>query len=56
MRAAPSLCSSNSAALAEEQLHSELQRLHRRVEDLEDLRDLNAAIETRANPVSHGVK
>jgi hypothetical protein len=27
------------------QLHSELQRLRRRVEDLEDLRDLNAAIE-----------
>ena len=26
-------------------LHSELQRLRRRVEDLEDLRDLNAAIE-----------
>jgi len=26
------------------QLHSELQRLRRRVEDLEDLRDLNAAI------------
>ena len=27
------------------QLHPELQRLRRRVEDLEDLRDLNAAIE-----------
>ena len=27
------------------QLQSELQRLRRRVEDLEDLRDLNAAIE-----------
>ena len=27
------------------QLHSELQRLRRRVEDLEDLRDLNTAIE-----------
>jgi hypothetical protein len=27
------------------ELHSELQRLRRRVEDLEDLRDLNAAIE-----------
>jgi hypothetical protein len=26
-------------------LHSELQRLRRRVEDLEDLRDFNAAIE-----------
>ena len=26
-------------------LHAELQRLRRRVEDLEDLRDLNAAIE-----------
>ena len=26
-------------------LHSELMRLRRRVEDLEDLRDLNAAIE-----------
>jgi len=26
------------------QLHSEVQRLRRRVEDLEDLRDLNAAI------------
>ncbi len=30
------------------QLHSELQRLRRRVEDLEDLRDLNAAIERNA--------
>lgn len=29
-------------------LHSELQRLRRRVEDLEDLRDLNAAIERNA--------
>ena len=27
------------------ELHAELQRLRRRVEDLEDLRDLNAAIE-----------
>jgi hypothetical protein len=27
------------------QLHSEVQRLRRRVEDLEDLRDLNVAIE-----------
>jgi hypothetical protein len=27
------------------ELHSELERLRRRVEDLEDLRDLNAAIE-----------
>jgi len=31
------------------QLHSELQRLCRRVEDLEDLRDLNAAIERNAD-------
>jgi hypothetical protein len=31
------------------QLHSELQRLRRRVEDLEDLRDLNAAIERNAD-------
>ena len=31
------------------QLHSELQRLRRRVEDLEDLRDLNAAIERNAH-------
>jgi hypothetical protein len=30
------------------QLHSELERLRRRVEDLEDLRDLNAAIERNA--------
>ncbi len=30
------------------QLNSELQRLRRRVEDLEDLRDLNAAIERNA--------
>jgi hypothetical protein len=30
------------------ELHSELQRLRRRVEDLEDLRDLNAAIERNA--------
>jgi hypothetical protein len=30
------------------QLHSEVQRLRRRVEDLEDLRDLNAAIERNA--------
>jgi hypothetical protein len=30
------------------QLHSEFQRLRRRVEDLEDLRDLNAAIERNA--------
>jgi hypothetical protein len=30
------------------QLRSELQRLRRRVEDLEDLRDLNAAIERNA--------
>ena len=30
------------------QLHSELQRLRRRVEDLEDLRDLNTAIERNA--------
>ncbi len=30
------------------QLHSEVQRLRRRVEDLEDLRDLNAAIEHNA--------
>jgi len=29
-------------------LHSDLQRLRRRVEDLEDLRDLNAAIERNA--------
>ncbi len=29
-------------------LHSELQLLRRRVEDLEDLRDLNAAIERNA--------
>jgi hypothetical protein len=29
-------------------LHSELQGLRRRVEDLEDLRDLNAAIERNA--------
>jgi len=29
-------------------LHSELERLRRRVEDLEDLRDLNAAIERNA--------
>jgi hypothetical protein len=29
-------------------LHSELQHLRRRVEDLEDLRDLNAAIERNA--------
>jgi hypothetical protein len=29
-------------------VHSELQRLRRRVEDLEDLRDLNAAIERNA--------
>jgi hypothetical protein len=29
-------------------LYSELQRLRRRVEDLEDLRDLNAAIERNA--------
>lgn len=29
-------------------LHSELQRLRRRVEDLEDLRDLSAAIERNA--------
>ncbi len=27
------------------QIHNELRRLRRRVEDLEDLRDLNAAIE-----------
>jgi len=31
------------------QLHSELLRLRRRVEDLEDLRDLNAAIERNAD-------
>jgi hypothetical protein len=31
------------------QLHSELERLRRRVEDLEDLRDLNAAIERNAD-------
>ena len=31
------------------ELHSELQRLRRRVEDLEDLRDLNAAIERNAD-------
>ncbi len=31
------------------ELHSELQRLRRRVEDLEDLRDLNAAIERNAH-------
>jgi hypothetical protein len=31
------------------QLHSEVQRLRRRVEDLEDLRDLNAAIERNAD-------
>jgi len=30
------------------QLHSAVQRLRRRVEDLEDLRDLNAAIERNA--------
>ena len=30
------------------QLHSEFQRLRRRVEDLQDLRDLNAAIERNA--------
>jgi hypothetical protein len=30
------------------ELHSKLQRLRRRVEDLEDLRDLNAAIERNA--------
>ena len=30
------------------QLQSELQRLRRRVEDLEDLRDLNTAIERNA--------
>ena len=30
------------------ELHSEIQRLRRRVEDLEDLRDLNAAIERNA--------
>jgi len=30
------------------QLHSEVQRLRRRVEDLEDLRDLNTAIERNA--------
>ncbi len=29
-------------------LHTELRRLRRRVEDLEDLRDLNAAIERNA--------
>jgi hypothetical protein len=29
-------------------LHSELQGLRRRIEDLEDLRDLNAAIERNA--------
>jgi hypothetical protein len=29
-------------------LHSELERLRRRVEDLEDLRDLNTAIERNA--------
>jgi len=29
-------------------IHRELQRLRRRVEDLEDLRDLNAAIERNA--------
>jgi hypothetical protein len=29
-------------------LHSELQSLRRKVEDLEDLRDLNAAIERNA--------
>jgi len=29
-------------------LHTELQRLRRRIEDLEDLRDLNAAIERNA--------
>jgi hypothetical protein len=29
-------------------LHFELERLRRRVEDLEDLRDLNAAIERNA--------
>jgi len=31
------------------ELHSELQRLRRRVDDLEDLRDLNAAIERNAD-------
>ncbi len=30
------------------QLHAELERLRKRVEDLEDLRDLNAAIERNA--------
>ena len=30
------------------ELHSQLERLRRRVEDLEDLRDLNAAIERNA--------
>jgi hypothetical protein len=30
------------------ELHTELQRLRRRVEDLEDLRDLNTAIERNA--------
>lgn len=30
------------------QLHSEVQRLRRRVEDPEDLRDLNAAIDRNA--------
>lgn len=30
------------------QVHEELQRLRSRVEDLEDLRDLNAAIERNA--------
>jgi hypothetical protein len=30
-------------------LHTQLQRLRRRVEDLEDLRDLNAAIERNSN-------
>jgi hypothetical protein len=30
-------------------LHTELQRLRRRVEDLEDLRDLNAAIERNSD-------
>ncbi|HKS95289.1 MAG TPA: type II toxin-antitoxin system Phd/YefM family antitoxin [Terriglobia bacterium] len=35
------------------QLQTELQRLRRRVEDLEDLRDLNAAIERNAG--KHGI-
>lgn len=38
-----------SNRLTVRELHSELQRLRRRVEDLEDLHDLNAAIERNAD-------